>query len=296
MAKRRAGAARAVLGQNNYGKSRVRMVKVSRAGKRHTVREISVDIALEGDFDAIHTEGDNRLCLPTDTMKNTVYALGKDHPIETIESFGLHLAEHFVRRNQQVRAAAVRVSQTPWERVAVRGREHPHTFVKGSEERQECEVRCERAGRGVMCSIVGRIDGLVILKSTDSAFSGYPRDEFTTLPETRDRIFCTSVTAEWNFESKSPAKLDFGGSRESIRQAMINTFAAHKSESVQQTLYAMGEAALRVCRAIRSIRLSLPNKHCLLVNLAPFGMANKNEIFAPTDEPHGLIEATIGRK
>lgn len=296
MAKRRAGAAGAVLGQNNYGKSRVRMVKVSRAGKRHIVREISVDIALEGDFEAIHTQGDNRLCLPTDTMKNTVYALGKDHPIKTIESFGLHLAEHFVRRNRQVAVASVRVSQTPWERVMVRGREHPHTFLKGSEERQGCELRLERAGQGTKCSVAGRIDGLVILKSTDSAFSGYPKDEFTTLPETRDRIFCTSVTATWIFGGKNPAKADFSAVRESIRQAMIETFAAHKSESVQQTLYAMGEAALRARREIESIRLSLPNKHCLLVNLVPFGMTNENEIFVPTDEPHGLIEATIERK
>lgn len=282
-----------VLGQNNYGKSKVRLVKVSRAGKRHTVRELSVDIALEGDFEAVHTLGDNAKCLPTDTMKNTVYALAKDHAIETIESFALHLGRHFVSRNRQVRSARVRISQTPWERLKSGRGEHPHCFLKGSEERQTCEVRVDRSGEAV----TGGIEGLIILKSTDSAFSGYLKDEYTTLPETRDRIFCTSVTATWVMGGggKATRRADFGGVREAVRAALIGTFAAHKSESVQQTLFAMGGAALKAVRAIDSIRLSLPNKHCLLVNLAPFGLKNPNEIFVPTDEPHGLIEATVGR-
>jgi urate oxidase len=290
MAKKKSAGVR--LGQNNYGKSRVRMVKVSRAGKRHTVREVSVDIALEGDFEAVHCDGDNSLCLPTDTMKNTVYALGKDHPLESVESFGLDLARHFVSRNKQVSKARVRVTAVPWERVTVRGKKHPHCFTKGSEERQACEVTLDRGGRA---GVAGVIEGLVILKSTDSAFAGYSKDEYTTLPETRDRIFATSVTARWVFGSRAE-RADFENCRETIRRAMVETFAAHKSESVQHTLYAMGEGALKACKAIESVRLSMPNKHCLLVNLSPFGMENRNEVFVPIDEPHGLIEATVERR
>lgn len=281
------------LGQNNYGKSRVRMVKVSRDARtrRHDVCELNVDIALEGRFDAIHTEGDNSLCLPTDTMKNTVYALGKDHPIDTIEAFALHLARHFVRNNPQVSSARVRIAQVPWERATIRSREHPHCFTKGSDERQTCEVTVTRKG----ATVTSGIEGLVILKSTNSAFSGYPKDRFTTLPETRDRIFCTSVSAGWACTAANPTRVDFNAQRAAVRRAMVETFATHKSESVQQTLYAMGEAALGACRALKHIRLSMPNKHCLLINLKPFGMDNPNEIFVPTDEPHGLIEATIER-
>jgi urate oxidase len=295
------------------------MVKVSRDArtKRHTVRELSVDVALEGDFDAIHTRGDNTLCLPTDTMKNTVYALGKDHPLDSIESFALHLAGHFARRNSHVSSARVQIAETPWHRVLVAGRsraaravEHPHCFVKGSEERQTCNVLVARdpslskaraTSAALHAGIVAGIENLVLLKSTDSAFSGYLKDEFTTLPETRDRIFATSISARWRFAPFPVARAsrraaDFVACRESIRRALIETFAAHKSESVQQTLYAMGAAALKACRAIQTIRLSWPNKHCLLINLAPFGMENRNEIFVPTDEPHGLIEATIERR
>lgn len=282
------------LGQNNYGKSLVRMVKVSREprSRRHTVQELSVDIALEGDFDAVHTRGDNRLCLPTDTMKNTVYALGKDHPIDTIESFALHLARHFVRSSPQVSSAAVHITQVPWDRLNLRSGEHPHCFTKGTEERQTCRATATRAS----ATVTSGIDGLVILKSTDSAFSGYPKDRFTTLPETRDRIFCTSVSAHWEHTRTSTARAAFATDRAAVRRTLVETFAAHKSESVQQTLYAMAEAALGARRSINSIRLSMPNKHCLLVNLRPFGLENANEIFMPTDEPHGLIEATVHRR
>lgn len=284
----------AVLAHSNYGKSRVRMVKVSRKGKRHTVCEISADISLAGDFEAVHTRGDNRHCLPTDTMKNTVYALGKDHPIDTIESFAMHLAEHFLSRNKHVSGARVHIEQVPWDRVRIKGKEHPHCFTKGSQERQACEVLLTRDE----WYISSGIDSLTILKSTDSAFSGYPKDEYTTLPETRDRIFATSLNASWHYavEPKGSAKIDFTACRAAIRTALVETFAHHKSESVQHTMYAMGEAALRACKHIYGIHLSMPNKHCLLVNLAPFKLTNKNEIFVPTDEPHGLIEATIVRE
>ena len=185
----------------------------------------------------------------------------------------------------------MRISEVPWKRVKGSRGEHPHCFLKGSEERQTCEVVVERGKAGARA--IGGLDGLVMLKSTDSAFTGYPKTRFTTLPETRDRIFCTSVTAEWAYGS---SKARFGTCRDEIRRALIDTFAAHKSESVQQTLYAMGAAALYACMSIDSIRLSMPNKHCLLVNLRSFGMENANEVFVPTDEPHGLIEATIVRR
>ncbi len=289
--KPRAPGGAAMLGQNSYGKSRVRLVKVSRDGKRHSVREFSVDIALEGDFEAVHSRGDNSMCLPTDTMKNTVYALAKDHPLDSVEAFAVHLGRHFVARNAHVRMARVRIAQSPWDRVTVGARGHAHCFVKGGDERATCEAVIERPGAAVL----GGIEGLVILKSTDSAFSGYLKDEYTTLPETRDRIMATSVTASWQYAGLT-GEGEFDAWRTAIRAALVETFADHKSESVQQTLFAMGEAALKACGTIERIRLSLPNKHCLLVNLAPFGLKNENEIFVPTDEPHGLIEATIERK
>ncbi len=282
------------LGQNNYGKSLVRLVKVVRdaSSPRHAITELSVDIALEGDFEEIHTKGDNCKCLPTDTMKNTVYALAKEHPVEPIEVFALDLAGYFLANNKQVATARVQIAQVPWDRMTVRGAEHTHFFTKGAAERATCEVSLSRQA----ASVVSGIEGLVILKTTDSGFSGYLKDKYTTLPETDDRIFATSMTARWTYAKPDPVHADFARHRSKIRTALVETFADHKSRSVQETLYAMGEVALNACSAIESIRLSMPNKHCLLVNLKPFGMDNPNEIFVPTDEPHGLIEATIARR
>jgi urate oxidase len=130
-----------------------------------------------------------------------------------------------------------------------------------------------------------------VLKTTDSGFAGFPRDRFTTLPDTDDRILATSLTATWTYRQGSP---DFGG-RDRIRAALVETFAAHISRSVQHTLYAMGEAALAACRDIVDITLAMPNRHHLLVDLTPFGVDNPNEIFVATDIPYGLIEATVIR-
>jgi urate oxidase len=273
---------------NRYGKTRVRMVKVLRQGERHELRDITAHISLEGDFVSSYTQADNSKVLPTDTMKNTVYALGKHHPLDTIESFALHLGRHFVGTVPHVSSATVRIEQTGWGRISVAGREHEHSFIRGSNEKPMCQVVVGREG----ASVESGIDDLVILKTTDSGFSGFMRDAFTTLKETGDRIMGTSVAARWNY---SVADSNFARERAAVRTALLECFAGHKSESVQHTLYAMGEAALNAAKGVRRISLTMPNRHCLLVDLTPFGMKNHNEIFLPIDEPSGLIEATLER-
>jgi len=275
-----------VLTWNRYGKSRVRLVKLRRSREPHEIVDLTIDVQLEGAFDAVYVDGDNASCLATDTMKNTVYALARQDPIVSVESFGLRLAAHFIATPQvaRVRLSAI---EHRWDRLAVGGRPHPHAFVQPGGEQWTAVVTCDRERR----EVVSGLANLVVLKTTDSAFAGFPRDPFTTLPETTDRILATAVTASWRYAS---ASADFSA-RDRIRTALVETFAAHDSRSVQHTLYAMGEAALAACGEIVEITLSLPNRHHLLVDLAPFGLDNPNEIFVATDQPYGLIEATIRR-
>lgn len=277
----------ASLGWNRYGKSLVRVMKVSREGPRHSVRELSVNIGLEGEFTTAHTLGDNSGVLPTDTMKNTVYALAKTDPIDSIELFALLLGRHFVSTVPHVNSARIEIIETAWQRIESQGSPHNHTFQRIGPETPTCIIESARGGERVTAGL----RGLVLLKSAQSGFSAFMRDKFTTLKETDDRIMATSVTATWPLASSS----DFNASRRAIRTALVDAFAAHDSRSVQETLYAMGEAALMACPEIPEITLSLPNKHCLLVDLSPFEMTNANEVFLPIDEPHGLIEATIKR-
>ncbi len=283
-----------LMAHNNYGKSSVRLAKVTRHPDRHDFKEITVDIQFEGDFESVHTVGDNRAVLPTDTMKNTVYALAKDHALQSIEEFGISLGEHFLENNAQVSQVTIKLVERPWQRLHFSKKDgetfaHPHAFMGAGSERWTSAVTLNRK----TISIESGLKNLLILKTTDSGFSDFLKDRFTTLKETDDRILATDLRATWRYKSQN---VMFESCRQTVRKAIVETFAEHHSLSVQHTLYACGRAALEACSEVAELRLSMPNKHFLPFDLKPFGMDNRNEIFVPTDEPHGLIEATLKRE
>jgi urate oxidase len=267
-------------------------MKVTRFPDRHDLKEVRVNIQFEGEFEKVYTRGDNSNVLPTDTMKNTVYAIAKDHPLRSIEEFGLTLSNHFLLNNPDVSKVTIELIENLWNRISVsQGAPgaHPWGFSGGGNEKRNCIVTKTRTA----VTIKSGIQDLLILKTTSSAFKGYVKDKYTTLKETDDRIFVTNAEIRWKYSSEN---LDFNVCHQKIRQAILETFAKHDSLSVQHTLYAMGESALAACADVSEISMTMPNKHCLLVDLSPFGIQNKNEIFVPTSEPHGLISGTVKRK
>ena len=275
--------------QDNYGKSRVRLIKVARDAARHEFQNLTVNIALEGDFDAIHIDGDNTACLPTDTMKNTVYALaGQTREIEEIEAFGQRLAAHFLTNNAQVSRVIIDIFEHAWKRMKFDGEEHTHSFVRGSGEMRTAKITASRE----TVTVESGVEDLIVLKTTGSGFAGFIKDAFTTLPETTDRIFSTAIKATWRYGNPNAATDKVF---QAIRQTILKVFADHESLSVQHTLYAIGEAILSDFAEIEEIAFSLPNIHCLPIDLSKFGLENDNRIFVPTDEPHGLIEARLTR-
>ncbi len=278
------------LAENKYGKSRVRVMRVKRRPKSHELREWTVEVLLQGDFEACFTEGDNSKILPTDTMKNTVYSLARNSSAECIEDFAKEMIEFLLARHPQVSAAEVNIAETAWDHLRVGGAEHPTTFVQTGRESQTTQVQKERSQE---FSVMSGLDNLVILKTAGSAFEGYIKDSLTTLPETKDRLFGTALRANWTYAAP---KLNFASLREKTREALLAAFAGHQSKSVQHTLYEMAEHALAAVPEIREIELVMPNKHCLLVDLSRFGQDNPSEIFVPTDEPHGQIEARVCRE
>lgn len=277
------------LVQNNYGKSRVRLMKVSRRGDWHELQNINVKIAFEGDFDAVHEAGDNSKCLPTDTMKNTVYALAaQTDEIEEIESFGLRLARYFLAENAQVDRVSIDIIEHKYTRIPINGEPHRHSFTKSGGEKRTTSIRLTRDN----CSVESGLEDLTVIKTTRSGFAGFMKDKYTFLPETDDRIFCTSVKANWRYVSPEVATEELWTG---VRQTILDTFAEHDSMSVQHTLHAMGEAVLNNYPDVTEIAFSLPNIHCIPVDVARFGEENKNAIFLPTEEPHGLIEGRLSR-
>jgi urate oxidase len=277
------------LGQVSYGKSAVRLVKVSRQPDRHDMRDVNVDIALEGDFDASYTAGDNTRMLATDSMRNTVYALAKDHLLDNVEEFGMVLTEHFVGEIPSVRRARVRLVEYLWQRIEVDGLPHEHSFTRAPGERTATVTRS--AGE---LHVESGINDLQLLKTTNSGWEDFYREQYTTLPDAHDRILATSLTATWSYHDLS--SIQFGSLWQGIRDQILATFTDHYSPSVQNTLFRMGSAVLERFTEVQRIHVALPNKHHLLFDLGRFGLANDNEIFQVTTEPYGLIEGTIERQ
>lgn len=278
------------LAENRYGKSRVRLMKVTRGPEGNGLREWTVQVLLTGDFETAHYDGDNSKILPTDTMKNTVYTVARNSSAVSMEDYAKDLVDFLLARNPQVSSASVAIEGTIWKRLKVDRKPHPTAFMRGSGELQTTTVSRTKDGT---FRIFSGFRNLVIMKTADSAFEGFIMDELTTLKPTNDRLFCTAVTAEWRY---IPTTLDFDATRATLRESMLKTFAEHQSKSVQETLFAMGKTALERVAEVRQIDLTMPNKHCLLVDLSRFGQDNPNEIFVPTDEPSGHIEARVRRK
>ncbi len=279
----------AKLGENRYGKSRVRLSRITRHADRHDFNEWTVHVLLEGDFERSYTEADNSKVLPTDTMKNTVYFVARGSKAETIEEFAMELGDYLLNNHAQVAKVSVEVEEKSWERMIVDGVPDATTFKLDGPEVQTTNAVRERGGAW---RITSGVDGLTILKTTKSAFTGYIKDKLTTLKPATDRIFGTRATVKWDYASAAP---DFAETRARIAAALLREFAAHHSMSVQHTLFDMGKAALAAAPEIARIKLTMPNLHHLPADLSPFGQDNPNHIFVPIDEPHGYIEATVER-
>jgi urate oxidase len=279
-----------MLADNSYGKSRVRIAKMIRHSDHNDFREWTIEISLQGDFDSCFVAGDNSKILPTDTMKNTVYSLARTSSAKCMEDFGKELATFFLERNPPVSTARIAFAEKFWDYLQTSGKPHPTTFVQSTSEQQTAEVAAKRHAAP---SVRAGLENLVIMKTANSAFTGFVKDPFTTLPEAADRLFATSVRALWNYSSPN---LPFPALRSRIRQLLLSTFAEHTSKSVQHTLYAMGESVLENIPEVGDIELTMPNKHYLLADLSRFGQDNPNEIFVPIDEPHGTIEARLRRQ
>lgn len=276
-----------LLADSAYGKSGVRLVQVTRRGDRHDVRDLTVAIRFEGDYDTSYVDGDNSDVLPTDTMKNTVYAFAARGALEDPEAFGMSLAEHFLDRNAKAARVTIDLVEHVWRRIEVGGKDSGHSFLRHGPEKRSAQVRLDRQEAHVSAGIVD----LLVLKTSQSAFAGFPRDEFTTLPETRDRLLATSLTATWRYD----AGIAYGPAWRAVRNTLLETFATHRSESVQHTLHAMGRAVLDAVPEVAEIHIVMPNRHHLPVDVVPFGLENRNEVFVATEEPFGLIQATVRR-
>ncbi|MFE9907020.1 factor-independent urate hydroxylase [Streptomyces clavifer] len=290
-----------ILGQNQYGKAENRVVRITRDGDTHHIKDLNVSVALSGDMDEVHYSGSNANVLPTDTTKNTVFAFAKEHGIQSAEQFGIHLARHFVTSQEAIGTARIRIEEYAWERIAtsdansrfIGADDVKHSFVRKGQETRTTQITYD----GQKWEVVSGLKDLTVMNSTNSEFWGYAKDRYTTLKEAYDRILATDVSARWRYnwaddEERMP---NWEKSYEQARKHMLQAFAETYSLSLQQTLYQMGSRIIESRSEIDEIRFSLPNNHHFLVDLEPFGLENDNEVYFAADRPYGLIEATVLR-
>ncbi|MYY03618.1 MULTISPECIES: factor-independent urate hydroxylase [unclassified Streptomyces] len=290
-----------ILGQNQYGKAENRVVRVTRDGDTHHIKDLNVSVALSGEMEDVHYSGSNAHVLPTDTTKNTVFAFAKEHGIESAEQFGIHLARHFVTSQEPIKRARIRIEEYAWDRIAtsdansrfIGSDEVNHSFVRRNQEIRTAQITFD----GEKWQVVSGLKDLTVLNSTNSEFWGYVKDKYTTLKEAYDRILATDVSARWryNWTSDEQRMPNWEKSYEQARKHMLHAFAETYSLSLQQTLYQMGSRIINSRSEIDEIRFSLPNNHHFLVDLEPFGLKNDNEVYFAADRPYGLIEGTVLR-
>ncbi len=301
-----AGSRPVLLGQNQYGKAENRVVRITRDGATHHIKDLNVSVALSGDMTDVHYSGSNANVLPTDTAKNTVFAFAKEHGIESAEQFALHLARHFVTSQEAIHRARIRIEEYAWERIGLPGPEAaaangaartvpaPHSFVRKGQETRTTQVTFD----GERWEVVSGLRDLVVLNSTDSEFWGYTKDKYTTLKEAYDRILATRVTGCWRFgwSGGDQPVPSWNESYDAVRRHLLEAFAQTYSLSLQQTLYQMGARIIEHRSEIDEVRFSLPNQHHFSVDLEPFGLENENEVYLAADRPYGLIEGTVLRE
>ena len=270
-----------VLGPNRYGKSAVRVFKVHDQG----VSDLDVQVACVGDFGPVHTRGDNSAVVATDTMKNTVYALAQDRLGHEIERFGRVLAAHFLEF-PSIAGVEVAIDERPW--TAVDG--HPDAYLPfgTGDERRTARVTAGSLGD----QIESGLRDLLVLKTSDSSFTGFDRDRFTTLPEAEDRLLSTAVTATWRYHGHPE---DYSEVWRQVRSTLVERFASQPSRSVQEQGYIMGSAVLETQPTIEEISLGMPNRHHLPVDLNRFNIEDRGVVFQPVDQPYGDIHLTVRR-
>ncbi|PHH88404.1 hypothetical protein CDD83_7563 [Cordyceps sp. RAO-2017] len=287
-----------------YGKDNVRILKVSRDADTgvQVVTELTVCCLLEGDIDSSYTRADNSVVVATDSIKNTAYIMAKQHAVDPPEHFAAVLGSHFVQRYDHIHVAHVTVVAHRWLRMDVDGKPHPHSFVKDAGETRRAEAR---VGRRDGISLTSAIAGLTLLKSTGSAFHGFVRDEFTTLPETWDRILSTDIDASWKWSTFA----DLAAVEENVerfdeawltaRNTTLKLFAQDDSASVQNTMYKMCQQILDAVPGADSVAYSLPNKHNFELDMSWHNDLQNTgkdaEVYVPQICPNGLIKCEVSR-
>jgi len=288
-------ASDAYLDKHQHGKSRVRVARVWRSEQGwHQFAEYQVATTLYSAMEHAYVEGSNEGMTATDTQKNMVYLVAQQLEMHSaIEDFALALGRKFIKEYPLVSTAIVEIEQKPWSRVHVSNQEHHHGFACLNTETRTTKIEVHRDGK---YDIVSGFKDLKVLKTTQSGYEGFLHDQYTLLPDTRERLVATSITCQWRYYSIANS---FDEVYDNVKEALWNKFFGHPkkgeySPSVQYTLYQMGKAVIDNVPSVDWVMLNMPNLHFNPCN--PVTSKFNHDVYVATSEPHGTIEAVVRRK
>jgi urate oxidase len=277
------------LSSHSYGASHIRLLRITRRGDRHDLRDLVISVNVEGEVADAFTKGDNELLLPADTLRNTVHAIARDVKLAEIEHIGLALAQHFMEHQPQFTRVRVELSEQPWARLPVGGRAQGQAFTTMSGERRTAAV----TSNGSRVSVVAGIEDFTIMKTSGAAFEGYLSDQFTTIEAVPDRVLSVTADAHWTYLHEEIA---FGPTWQGVRQLLIEAFVEELSRSVEHSAHAMAEIALSSYVDLGDVTVRLRQRSLPLVELAQFGLDNPHVLFRPEEAPELTAEVTRTRE
>jgi urate oxidase len=243
--------------RNYYGKGAVIVYRLYRDGRPNPVFGASVKLLIYGDaFWQTYTVGDNTGLVATDSMKNFIQRETMNFPGDDLESYCHFLAEKFLTRYPQAEGAQVSAKEIPYTAL-------PGTDVAFAPAGPECAhavIELIRAGDELRTAeATSGIGGFRLLRLKGSAFAGFVRDEYTTLPDIKDRPLHMWLDLDWSY-TKTTAAFNQGAVTRQVRRIVHGVFAGFESGSIQEIIYQIGQKMLAEIPSIGEIRLEANNR------------------------------------
>lgn len=277
-----------MLSSHSYGASHIPLLRITRRGDRHDLRDLVIGVGVEGDVADAFTRGDNALLLPSDTLRNTAHAIARDETLAEIEHIGMALAGHFMSHQPQFTRVRIDLAEQPWARLPVGGRAQGQAFTTSNSERRTAVV----TSNGSRMSVVAGLDDFTIMKTGGAAFEGYLADQFTTVASAPERVLSVTAAASWTYVHD---EVPFGVTWHAIRQLLIEAFVEHHSRSAEHTAHAMADMVLASYVDVGDVTVRLRQRSLPLVELEKFGIENGRVLFQPEEAPELTADVTLSR-
>ena len=279
--------------RNYYGKSDVTVYRLQRdahsAPGESPFFGASVMMLLYGDaFWPTYVTGDNTNLVATDSMKNFIQRETLNFTGCDLESFCRFLAEKFLKTYPQTEGIQISATEIPYNQLPGGSM----AFAPSGPERATARIELQHDSPHMrLVEASSGIQGFKLLRLGGSAFSGFVRDQYTTLPDTRNRPLHMWLDLEWSYTVPGAACND-GKVTALVRKIVNEVFQSFESGSIQQVIYRIGEKMLVEIPAIAEIRLEANNRTWDMI----MEQGEQTGVYTEARPPFGCLGLTLKRQ